>query len=109
MRLLRAAVELALGHGEHGGAVHRIEAREHLVLFDLHALFDVDLEHLARDLRGDRGHASRDDITRRVEHRVAQTRATGFGLGDDRGDFSGFRPQVEPGAGREHHHYHRDG
>jgi hypothetical protein len=92
--------EFPLRHREHGGAVLGVEAREHLVLFDLHALLDVDLEHLARHLRRDRGHASRDHITRRIEYRCAQTRATRFCLRDHGGDFSGFRPQVEPGAGR---------
>ena len=57
-------------------AVYRIEAREHLVLLHLHAFFDVDLEHLARDLRRHRGHAPRDHVTRGVEHRISQTRAS---------------------------------
>ena len=68
-------------------AVDRIERREHLVLLYRHALFDIDLEDLAGDLRRHRGHATRDDVTRRVEHGISQTRASAVRFGHDGGNF----------------------
>ena len=92
------SVELALGHRQHGLDVHRIEARQHLVLLHLHAFFDQDFLDLASDLGRHRGHAPRDDIAGCVEHRVAQTRARGIGFGRHRGDFGGLGTQPEPQA-----------
>ena len=74
-----------------------VQPGEHLAFADRHAFLDVDLDHLAGDLRRHRGAAARRDVARGVEHRGLRAGGT---LGDGR-DFDFNRPLARepiPGA-----------
>ena len=69
-----ALLELGTRLRDAGSRVRVVEARDDLVALDALAFLDGDGDDLARDLRGDRRLAARDDIAGRVEDRARPRR-----------------------------------
>ena len=98
---------LRLGFGQrHRGTLRLgVEPREHLAFADRHALLDVDLDHLARDLRRDGGAPPGRDVSGRIQDsrlRSCLTRRHSGGFHLD-GPFAAEPPPCAA-AGREEKH-----